>query len=53
MSFLGILKALAGMTTPRSGLLPQIILPEVIFEKFKGPCRSGFLPQITFAGCHF
>ena len=26
------------MTTRRSGLLPQIILPDVIFEKFKGPC---------------
>ena len=24
------------MTTSRSGLLPQIILSEVIFEKFKG-----------------
>ena len=74
------------MTTRRSGLLPQIILPEVIFEKLKGPCghdnlsfgacapthfcrvsffgnvkapagmttrRSGLLPQIIFAGCHF
>ena len=26
------------MTTSRSGLLPQIILPEVICEKFEGPC---------------
>ena len=26
------------MTTRRSGLLPQIILPDVISEKFKGPC---------------
>ena len=39
------------MTTRRSGLLPQNIFAEVIFEKFKGPCghdtgRSGHLPQI-------
>ena len=26
------------MTTRRSGLIPQIILPDFIFEKFKGPC---------------
>ena len=26
------------MTTRGSGLLLQIILPDVIFEKFKGPC---------------
>ena len=74
------------MTTRRSELLPQIILVDVIFEKFKGPCghdnpsfgafapnhfagshflrnlkapagmttrRSGFLPQLIFAGSHF
>ena len=75
------------MTTRRSGLLPQIILPGVIFEKLKkSSCghdnpsfgafapndfcrmsplrnlkapggmttrRSGLLPQIIFAGCHF
>ena len=38
------------MTTHRSGLLPQIILTGVIFEKFKGPAgmttrRSGFCPK--------
>ena len=55
--FLRNLKAPAGMATRRSGLLPQIMLLEVIFEKFKGPCghdtgRSGLLPQSIFAGSH-
>ena len=26
------------MTTRRSGLLPHLFLPDVFFEKFKGPC---------------
>ena len=58
MTFLRNLKAPAGMTARRSVFLPQIILPDVIFEKFKGPCGHdnpsfGLLPQIIFAGCHF
>ena len=46
------------MTTRRSGLLPQIILPDAIFEKFKGPCGHDnpsfgafaevFVPDGTF-----
>ena len=58
MSLLRNLKAPAGMTARRSGLLPQIILPEVIFEKFKGPCGHdnpwfGAFAANHFAGCHF
>ena len=46
------------MTTRRLGLLPHIILLEVILEKFKGSAgmttrRSGLLPEIIFAGGHF
>ena len=41
------------MTTRSSGLLPQIILPDVIFEKFEGPCGHdnpslGAFAQIIF-----
>ena len=36
------------MTTRRSGLLPQIILPEVIFEKFKGPSGT---PSMGIKSC--
>ena len=53
MSFLRNLKAPAGMTTRRSGLLPQIILPEVIFEKFKGPCGHDNPAFEAFALNHF
>ena len=45
------------MATRRLGLLPQIILQDVIFEKFKGPCghdnpRFGALVHF-FAGVIF
>ena len=58
MSFLRNSKAPAGMTTRRSGLLPQIILTDAIFEKFKGPCGHedpsfGLLPQFCFCGMSF
>ena len=53
MSFLRNSKAPAGMTTRRSGLLPQIILPDVIFEKFKSP-RGHDNPSFgVFAPNHF
>ena len=57
MSFLRNSKAPAGMTTRRSGLLPNLFLPGVIFEKFKGPCGHdnpsfGAFAHF-FAGCHF
>ena len=39
MSCLRNLKAPASMTTRRSGLFPKSFLPDVIFEKIKGPCR--------------
>ena len=47
------LKALAGMTTRRSGLLPQIILPDVIFEKFQRPFGRTNPSFGAFAPNHF
>ena len=41
------------MTTRRSGLLPQIILPDVTFEKFKGPCGHDNPSFGIFAPNHF
>ena len=53
MSFLRNSKAPAGMTTRGSGLLPQIILPDVIFEKFKGHCGHDDPSFGAFAPNHF
>ena len=46
------------MTTRRSELLPPIIMPEVIFEKFKSPCGHdnpslGAFAPFVFAGYVF
>ena len=53
MSFLRNSKAPAGMTTRRSGLLPHLLLPDVIFEKFKGPCGHDSPSFGAFAPIHF
>jgi len=53
MQFLRNLQAPAGMTTRRSGLLPQIISPDVSFEKFKGPCGHDNPSFGAFAPSHF
>ena len=41
------------MTTRRSGLLPQTILPDVMFEEFKGPCGHDNPSFGAFAPNHF
>ena len=41
------------MTTRRSGLLPYLFLPDVIFEKFKGPGRHANPSFGAFAPNHF
>ena len=60
MSFLRNVKAPAGMTTRRSGLLPQTnhVRRMSFLRNLKAPAgmttrRSGLLLQIIFAGCHF
>ena len=41
------------MTTRRSGLFPQIILPDDIFEKSEGPCGHDNPWFGAFAPNHF
>ena len=52
-SFLRNLKAPAGMTLVVRGFCPKSFLPDVIFEKFKGPCGHDNPRFGAFAPKHF